>query len=140
MRGCLIRNYQKREYIYISYLVHIPGTYLCCCHVYIQRLLSGPETKCKICCVGLYYLLPVEKVPSIIETANNNSTEYSSKQTIYITRLLFCSINALRQMVLSDTPVVKRHKNQSWLLKKAVGLIQKQTKLVSLPHAATKNT
>lgn len=59
-RGCLVRNHQKGEYIYI-YFLYIPGTYLCCCHVYIQLLLSGPETKCRICCVGPYYLLPVEK-------------------------------------------------------------------------------
>lgn len=59
---------------------------------------------------------------------------------MYLTGLLFCPINALRQMVVSDTPVGKLHKNQSWPLKKAAGLIQQQTKLVSLLHTATKYT
>lgn len=44
-----------------TYSFHIPGTCLCCCHGYIQPLLSGPETKCKRCCAGLYCLLPREK-------------------------------------------------------------------------------
>jgi len=47
-------------------------------------------------------------------------------------------MNTLSQMLISDTPVVRLDKNQSSPLKKAVGLIQQQTKLVSLPHTATK--
>lgn len=84
-------------------------------------------------------LIAYGKKTQIIEPVNNRSTQHSSEADS-ITRLLFCSMNTLSQMLISDTPVVKLHQNQSWPLKKAARLIQQQTELVSLPHAATKYT